>query len=317
MRYLKITFLVLAISSLIIGSCANRQKLIQLDDGNASKTCMYGNYTGSFYKGNYIWGAAMNLAWNELTDSVLKERLSLATDNKLALEMVAMCNKQAFTKNDLDNESYYIKSGLGPKTIAIINKEVKKKFPQKSFNNLNIMLQDTDIISYAYFKKDVAYLSAFSKPAYVMFKGKKVKGFSSNGSWEQQENIEILKYESNDKFISKIKLKDEQDQLLFAKGYDMTNPDAVIKDITDNNSDSLSTIDTEDQFEAPQLHLECLRIYTELQDKHLSNKHFELYKIGQMFENITFTLDEKGARIENEGIYQGQGGAIYNAKPII
>lgn len=29
-------------------------------------------YAGSFYNANYVWAAAMNLAWNQLKDSIIK-----------------------------------------------------------------------------------------------------------------------------------------------------------------------------------------------------------------------------------------------------
>jgi hypothetical protein len=36
--------------------------------------------------------------------------------------------------------------------------------------------------------------------------------------------------------------------------------------------------------------------------KYLANKGFEDYFIGKMFENIKFDIDEKGAKVENEGV---------------
>lgn len=44
---------------------------------------MTGNYLGSYFKGNYVWGGAMNLTWNELNDNILHEKLQLKTDAKI------------------------------------------------------------------------------------------------------------------------------------------------------------------------------------------------------------------------------------------
>jgi hypothetical protein len=63
-------------------------------------------YLGSIYKGNYVWGGAMNLCWNELNENILKEKLQLNTDNKIALEMVETLNNPVFTKKDIDEKSY-------------------------------------------------------------------------------------------------------------------------------------------------------------------------------------------------------------------
>ena len=44
-------------------------------------------YQGSRAEGNYVWGGAMNLAWHEMTENILHEKLQLNTRNKAALEM--------------------------------------------------------------------------------------------------------------------------------------------------------------------------------------------------------------------------------------
>src|SRR5512136_226278 len=107
-------------------------------------------YLGSEYKGNYIWGLAMNLAWNELNESILHEKLKLKTDDKIALRMTDQFNDAPFTRNDLDEKGYYIKSGYGQKTLDLINKESRAKFPGKRFDDLRLKLGPRDIIAYAY-----------------------------------------------------------------------------------------------------------------------------------------------------------------------
>ena len=94
------------------------------------------DYLGSECKGNYVWGGAMNLAWDELNDSVLHEKLKLNTRDWRALEMVDKLNSSPFSKNDLDEASYYVKSGFGQETVDIINRESRSKFPSKSFKDL-------------------------------------------------------------------------------------------------------------------------------------------------------------------------------------
>jgi hypothetical protein len=115
------------------------------------------HYLGSEYKGNYVWGGAMNLAWNELNENILHEKLRLNTYDKKALEMVDKLNHSPFTRNDLDEKSYYIKSGFGQETVDLINEESRQKFPGKRLLDLELKLAPTEIISYAYFLKEVEY----------------------------------------------------------------------------------------------------------------------------------------------------------------
>jgi len=265
-----------------------------------TKSEISGNYLGSDYKGNYVWGGAMNLAWTELAENIIKEDIQLNTEDKVALKMVSKLNDAPFSKNDLDEESYYVKSGYGQETVEEINRESKKKFPSKSFGDLEMDLSPTDIISYAYFLKEVEYETKFGKDT-VSFNGQKIKGFRANNE-AQRENVKIVKYESDDKFIIKLQLKDKNDELILAKGFDMGNPQDVVSEINKNNKKYLSTIGKSDRFTAPKLHLDHHRDYVELIRKYLSNKGFSDYFIAQMFENIKFDMDEKGAKVENEAV---------------
>ncbi|MFA4891694.1 MAG: hypothetical protein WC604_05115, partial [Candidatus Gracilibacteria bacterium] len=184
----------------------------------------------------------------------------------------------------------------------------KKKFPDKSFSDLQMDLSPTDIVSYAYFLKEVEYKTVFEKKD-VFFNGEKVKGFYAEEE-KQRENVKIIKYENDDKFIVSLQLKDENDQLILAKGYDMNDPQTVVNEINQNNRSYLATIGESDRFEAPKLHLDHHRDYVELTEKYLANQDFEDYFIAQMFENIKFDMDEKGARVENEGVISIEMGAM-------
>src|SRR5574341_1813186 len=118
---------------------------------------------GSESKGNFVWGGAMNLCWNELTENILHGKLILKSDDASALEMADRFNHATFSKEDLDEESYYIKSGFGRGTLDLINKEVKEKFPDKSFADLDFPLGEKDLISYAYFLKALEYVTQFTE----------------------------------------------------------------------------------------------------------------------------------------------------------
>jgi len=267
------------------------------------KTNIQDHYLGSHYKGNYVWGLAMNLAWNELNENILHEKLKLKTDDKVALEMAEKLNRAPFTKNGLDEKSYYIKSGYGQRTIDLINRETRSKFLGKSFEDLKVKLDPTAIISYAYFLKVVEYLIQFKEKA-VLFEKERVKGFYAHDA-KQKENVRILKYWSDSQFIISLKLKDEGDELTLAKGFDMNNPRDALSDINQYNNENLSLISNEDQFEMPQLHLLYQRNYRELIGKFLANRSFEEFFIAQMFENIRFDMDHRGARVEIEAVITG------------
>ena len=261
------------------------------------------NYLGGDYKGNYVWGGAMNLAWNELNQNILHEPLRLSTNDKIALGMVGKLNNATFSNKDLDKSSYYVKSGYGQQTVETINKESRDKFPEKSFGDLMISLKPTDIIAYAYFLKKVEYMNAF-KEITVKFNNEDVKGFFAyNGP--QRKNVKILRYSNDDHFIVSIRLKDSSDELIMAKGYGMADPRGLVDEINMSSVSPVGDMDNGDRFAAPKLHLDHERSYSELMDKFLANAGFAEYSIEQMYEKIKFDMDEKGARVENEAVIIG------------
>jgi hypothetical protein len=268
----------------------------------------YGNYLGSSMDGNYIWGGAMNLAWNELCDDILRGDLHLNTQDNEALGMVEKLNARPFDQADLDVASYYIKAGYGQDTVTVINQESRAKFPDKSFDDLDIELAARDIIAYAYFLKKVEYLTEFPETT-VYFNDDQVAGFYSLDG-NQNENINLHQYQDDDNFIISLKLKDDQDRLFLAKGFDMDSPENALTAINENAKHNIIVSDI-DRFEMPNIHLDYHRDYEELLGKNFTNPGFEEYLISQMFENIKFDLDHQGARVENEAVIVALEGAAF------
>ena len=264
------------------------------------------DYLGSECKGNYVWGGAMNLAWDELNGNILHEKLKLNTNDKRALAMVDKLNRSQFTKNDLDEKSYYVKSGFGQETVDIINRESRSKFPTKSFKDLTVKLGPNDIIAYAYFLKEVEYLTPFKETS-AMFTNNRVKGFYAYDA-PQHQNVRVLTYVNDDRFIIGLKLKGDKDELFLAKGFDMKSPQEIVNEISKYNSDNLPSISSREPFTMPKLHLQHNRDYKELTNKFLANNGFKAYYISKMYENIKFDMDNKGARVENEAVITGRGG---------
>lgn len=80
-------------------------------------------------KGNFVWGAALTLAWKNLIYDIIKEPIQVKTDKNEAIQIVNNFNDSPINSKILDESSYYAKTGFGNKTIHLINEEVKKKFP--------------------------------------------------------------------------------------------------------------------------------------------------------------------------------------------
>lgn len=68
---------------------------------------------GSLQKGNYIWGGAMSLAWNEVCKTLNHGPLDFVTKDELAQKLIDNFNSNQFSVEDLSPDSYYVKAGLG------------------------------------------------------------------------------------------------------------------------------------------------------------------------------------------------------------
>ncbi len=300
---------IILITALLFSACYNQKtKALNAENENL-------NYAGSKFHNNYIWGGAMNLAWNELIQNYTDEPIELITKDEAALKTLYCLNNPVFTKKDIDEASYYVKSGYGSKTVDLINQECRAKFPDKSIADLQLKLADRDIISYAYFLKQIEYETSFQKQD-IVFLNQKVKGFTSDP--ESYSNVYILNYENDDKFLLALKLKDNQDQIFLAKGYPMDKPDEVLKMLkakapANEKADFIPgmVMNRKDLFQAPVLHLNYERQYQEMLNKKIKNQKLAGYQIALMQEIIKFDMDEKGARVENEAII----GMITSANP--
>lgn len=164
----------------------------------------------------------MNLAWTDLKENIVGEDIVLLTNDgetivdKTIQHMLYSLNNPVFTKDDMDEANYYIKSGYGQETVSLINEEVNEKFPTRSFDDLKLTLQPTDVIAYAYFLKEIEYEEEFVKEE-VDFDGSKVEGFYAD-TQAQKEQIRLIEYKGDDRFALSIQLKDNDiDQLILAK----------------------------------------------------------------------------------------------------
>ncbi len=284
------------------------------------------NYTGSKYQQNYVWGGAMNMAWTELAESFAKGAIELDTAEPKTLEMLKRFNNPVFSKQDMDEQSYYVKSGYGQETVNAINQECRRKFPKKSIADLKLELGERDIISYAYFLKEIEYQIAFNKQN-MMFSDKAVEGFAADA--HSFENVYIVDYTNDDKFLLSLKLKDSEDQIFLGKGYAMDKPDEVVKLLRekapaaeDASKDLGVCMNKKDIFQAPKLHLDYTRQYDEMMGKSVKNKPLLGYGISVMQEIIKFDMDEKGARVENEAVIvmatsAGPGHEAYKPKRLV
>ncbi len=262
------------------------------------------------FKGNYVWAAATNLAWNALKDSILKGNAQMRGLDADGQSMQDRLNASAFSQRDLDAESYYVKAGYGPATVREIYRAMAARFPSVDFQ-LDQALEPQEIIIFACLYKALKYLNPFA-PKPVKFMDKEVKGFVS---MHLDEKIRIIHYESDDQFMIKIELKDQHDELILCKGYPMETPEPTL-DLLAQYQKRRSTKPGElDDFMAPTLHLKTKQSFGGLTGHFFENKGFEAYRLVSFYESVIFDMDEEGVKIVAMTQVKGGKDAIKGLPP--
>jgi len=83
---------------------------------------------------------------------------------------------------------------------------VKKKFPKRSFPDIDETLQDQDIISYAYLAKSFEYPIKFKVIDDFLFQNTSVKGFRAANE-DHRNQVKYLYYKNKNEFLLKLKTK--------------------------------------------------------------------------------------------------------------
>lgn len=248
-------------------------------------------------KGNYIWSAAMNLAWNSIRDSIFHEAIAFEQGTESAISLAKKLNASRMILNDIGRKEGFVESGFGPEGIRKIKAAWMKKWPKTPLPELPEAeeMENTWIFTLAAFRANLAYLHPMT-PVDVQFQGKWVKGFGLFDPMAKTEDMRILNYVSDDKFLLRLLVRNEEQELYVAKGYAMQSPDQVLKDLRRYGRGNLGRMVNEDRFEAPILKVEAVREYPELEHILLRNKGFEGHWIEGMREVIEFEMDEYGCR---------------------
>lgn len=270
-------------------------KAVQIEFNHESKGSVESEHGDIL--GNSIWWGATQLAWNAFQEKFTKWPVELDTTDTDSLETLQKLNTNHFNATQIDDASYYVYAGGWPNALADIKDGVSSKFDNET-PTLPDNLWNNDYIVYALLKKALKYNSPF-KTETTRFFGQEVEGIETSDN-DQRENVIVMKYVDDDNFIIKIRLQDENDELILAKGYDMENSDVILKDIRENSKEQ-GTIHEDEYFAMPKLHVNYRAEYPEITNIFIKNSILvDPIYIKKMVEAIQFKLDEEGVIMRQE-----------------
>lgn len=251
---------------------------------------------------NRIWVGTFQLVWNELTDKIVKAPVKfLDFDSQMANNL----NQKQFKKSNLNEKSYYVKSGIvSPALKAEIEKNIKSKFHETSdiLKMFDFTYNPEKIFVYAMLKKDFRFTNAFDKLATGNFGNsqKKVKYFGINDNSNQKlyKNVSVLFYNDDNDFAVKLYTKGKDEVLLYRTNDDKTFDKyyAELNDKTAKYSGDKNFVKN-DTLTIPDIKLYQETSFNELEGHQIVGTNMQ---IDKTIETVDFRMNNKGVKLKSE-----------------
>lgn len=251
---------------------------------------------------NRIWVGTFQLVWNELTDKIVKAPVKfLDFDSQMANNL----NQKQFKKANLNEKSYYVKSGIvSPALKAEIEKNIKSKFHETSdiLKMFDFTYNPEKIFVYAMLKKDFRFTNAFDKLATGNFGNsqEKVKyfGINDNSNPKLYKNVSVLFYNDDNDFAVKLYTKGKDEVLLYRTNDDKTFDKyyAELNDKTAKYSGDKNFVKN-DTLTIPDIKLYQETSFKELEGHQIVGTNMQ---IDKTIETVDFRMNNKGVKLKSE-----------------
>ena len=251
---------------------------------------------------NRIWVGTFQLVWNELTDKIVKAPVKfLDFDSQMANNL----NQKLFKKSNLNEKSYYVKSGIvSPALKAEIEKNIKSKFHETSdiLKMFDFTYNPEKIFVYAMLKKDFRFTNAFDKLATGNFGNsqEKVKyfGINDNSNPKLYKNVNVLFYNDDNDFAVKLYTKGKDEVLLYRTNDDKTFDKyyAELNDKTAKYSGDKNFVKN-DTLTIPDIKLYQETSFNELEGHQIVGTNMQ---IDKTIETVDFRMNNKGVKLKSE-----------------
>lgn len=251
---------------------------------------------------NRIWVGTFQLVWNELTDKIVKAPVKfLDFDSQMANNL----NQKQFKKSNLNEKSYYVKSGIvSPALKAEIEKNIKSKFHETSdiLKMFDFTYNPEKIFVYAMLKKDFRFTNAFDKLATGNFGNsqEKVKyfGINDNSNPKLYKNVNVLFYNDDKDFAVKLYTKGKDEVLLYRTNDDKTFDKyyAELNDKTAKYSGDKNFVKN-DTLTIPDIKLYQETSFNELEGHQIVGTNMQ---IDKTIETVDFRMNNKGVKLKSE-----------------
>lgn len=258
-------------------------------------------------KDNTAWCGTFQLIWNDLKNDLAKQDIMFVNDPNNS--RVRNLNKGDFTTNDLSESSYY--KVYGHPTLEL-KKQIEDDIKEK-FNETSDILDDfdwggagpNDYFLYCMLRKDFEFPVAFTKLDNGTFANKyndvEYFGLEKNSEEQIRDQVQVLYYESEDKFAVKLNTK-QNDEVILSRGIEGKTFNEIYNNINEESQsfDGDRTFTEIDTLKIPNISFDEKQEYKELEGKPFFFSDGREYYIDKALQTIKFELDNEGGSIKSE-----------------
>ena len=253
---------------------------------------------------NRIWVGTFQLVWNDAIDSLIKNPIEFEDGfNQTAADL----NKREINKEDISEDSYYIKSGIiSPELKAEIEKGIKEKFNETSdiLDSVDFTYDPMKYLFYAMLKKDFKFIVPFDKLDEAPFASNpalvKYFGVNEDSSSKLYKNVSVLFYNKNNDFAVSIHTKGNDEVILYRTNDDKTFSEyyADLKEKTQDFEGS-QFFGADDRLTVPDMKLYQMVSFTDLEGKNIKNTDL---RIDKTLETVDFRMNNEGVKLKSEAL---------------
>lgn len=272
---------------------------------------------------NTAWCGTFQLVWNDMQNNLVDGNVEFEESN----EMVTNLNKQKFTEKSIPEDYYYKKWGLMNLSLkAEIEQEIKNKFNETSdILDLFRWPSENEIVKDKYFfysilRRNFGFENEFSVLENNKFGNtENIEYFGINEETDEivRNQVEVLYYTDKENFAVVLHTK-QNDQVMLVRNPDGDTFEDIYKNVDKDYKKYKGSTDfgEKDTLSVPNLNIDILKEYTELENKPFKTKNEETASIEQAFQTIQMTLNNKGGSIKSEaGMAVTKGIKEKNSKP--
>lgn len=264
-----------------------------------------GNVETGAISSNKVWVGTFNLAWNELMEEVTKGPVEFKEGNSAIVDEL---NKQSFTKEMLNENSYYVETGLVNEALRdTIEKNLSDKLNTKSdvLERINWNSRQDRYLIYAILNKNFTFKTPFPKDTGTFGDYEdEVSYFVLDAPTEDKtfEQVTALFYNSENDFAVKIDTVEGDELLLYrtdtVESFDKAYNELIEK--TNSYTGRKELIREKDELRVPFIKINTDVNYDELCNKTIKGTNGAY--IEQAIQTVKFELNNYGGNIKSEAI---------------